>query len=79
MIRSHTWIPLASIMIIMTFAASVWAGKEFQKKLPTQECVILLHGLCRSSRSMLKIQKHLEKAGYAVGLCFNPKNHRSSC
>jgi alpha-beta hydrolase superfamily lysophospholipase len=53
-------------MIIVVFAASVWAGEEFQKKLPTQECVILVHGLCRSSRSMLKIQKHLEKTGYAV-------------
>ena len=29
-------------------------------------CVILLHGLCRSGRSMRTTQRHLEKAGYAV-------------
>ncbi len=35
-------------------------------KAEVDACVILLHGLCRSGRSMLKIKQSLEAAGYAV-------------
>ncbi len=31
-----------------------------------QECVVLLHGLARTSNSMKKLEKRLEKEGYAV-------------
>lgn len=30
------------------------------------ECVVLLHGLARTSMSMNKMQRELEKAGYAT-------------
>ena len=45
------------ILAVLLFPASLaWAG----------ECVVLLHGLMRSATSMNKMQRELEKAGYAT-------------
>ena len=41
-------------------------GDTSDQKPGSEACVILLHGLCRSGRSMLKIQHRLETAGYTV-------------
>jgi len=42
-----------------------------------QECVILLHGLCRTSRSMLPMQRALSQAGYQ-GLNINHPSRSAS-
>jgi pimeloyl-ACP methyl ester carboxylesterase len=45
------------VFLILLFPAGLaWAG----------ECVVLLHGLARTSTSMNKMQRELEKAGYAT-------------
>ena len=45
------------ILAVLLFPASLaWAG----------ECVVLLHGLARTATSMNKMQRELEKAGYAT-------------
>lgn len=47
---------LFALVILLTFSSAAFAG----------ECVVLLHGLARSSMSMNKMQRELEKAGYAT-------------
>jgi triacylglycerol esterase/lipase EstA (alpha/beta hydrolase family) len=45
------------------------AGQDAPTESPTasqDECVILLHGLARSPRSMKRMQKYLKKEGYRV-------------
>jgi triacylglycerol lipase len=42
-----------------------------------QECVILLHGLCRTSRSMLKIKTRIENKGYTVFNVNYPSRQKS--
>ena len=41
------------------------------------ECVILLHGLARTNRSMLKIEKALKTAGYDVFNCSYPSRKKA--
>lgn len=41
----------------------LFAGSNADK---SRECVILLHGLARTERSMLKLEHHLEEHGYSV-------------
>ena len=41
------------------------------------ECVILLHGLARTNRSMLKIEKALKTSGYAVFNCNYPSRKKA--
>ena len=47
---------LFALVILLTFSSAAFAG----------ECVVLLHGLARSSMSMNKMQRELEKAGYVT-------------
>lgn len=47
---------LFALIILLTFSGAALAG----------DCVVLLHGLARSSMAMNKMQRELEKAGYAT-------------
>ena len=49
---------LTTIMAILPIIAA--SGAE------NSECVVLLHGLCRTSRSMIPMERALTKAGYKV-------------
>ena len=51
----------------MKFALIIMAILPFlSSAAENQECVILLHGLCRTSRSMVPMERALEKSGYHV-------------
>lgn len=68
----HKWMVLkwiAACLLVSTVSAcfhDTASVDAFDEKQKTDECVILLHGLCRSERSMLRIQRSLMAAGYAV-------------
>jgi len=47
-----------------------------KKKKPTNDCVILLHGLARTSRSMQSIEKALQEAGYQTYNCSYPSREQ---
>lgn len=53
---------MVALSISSSNAASVHSSAEIQ----STENVILLHGLCRTSRSMTKIERALTQAGYTV-------------
>ena len=67
-------ISLISLIVIVlmvgglgiVFAVLPKAEREQQQAREDQEVVVLLHGLARSSRSMLKMEKALTSAGYVV-------------
>jgi pimeloyl-ACP methyl ester carboxylesterase len=44
-------------LLVLSYAAS--AGQK-------QECVVLLHGLARTEKSLLKLEHHLESGGFCV-------------
>jgi len=46
--------------------ASVQQGRHVSASVQPRECVILLHGLCRSARSMGPIAASLQRNGFAV-------------
>ena len=46
------------------------------QKSSTNECVILLHGLARTSRSMLGMEQALKKAGYQTHNCNYPSREQ---
>jgi triacylglycerol lipase len=48
------------------FIASAQDGRAAPACVPSRDCVILLHGLCRSARSMGSIAVSLQHNGYAV-------------
>ena len=48
-----------TLSLLLTFAHIAKAGEE-------SECVILLHGLVRTERSMSKLESHLKKHGFHV-------------
>jgi pimeloyl-ACP methyl ester carboxylesterase len=55
--RVTIWTTIFTLMAILTTASSAASAKEE---------VILLHGLCRTSRSMAVMEKALTQAGYKV-------------
>jgi pimeloyl-ACP methyl ester carboxylesterase len=55
--RVMIWTTIFTLMAILTTASSAASAKEE---------VILLHGLCRTSRSMAVMEKALTQAGYKV-------------
>jgi triacylglycerol lipase len=52
---------LGLILVLLLAQPASAAGAD-----PTQECVVLLHGLRRTGSSMKAMEWHLEGAGYAV-------------
>jgi triacylglycerol lipase len=48
-----------SLLILLTFCYA-----EAESKAP--ECVVLLHGLARTEKSLLKLERHLENKGFCV-------------
>jgi triacylglycerol lipase len=54
-----------TLIIILTIIGNAYAD-GLPSKINTQECVILLHGLGRTSKSMAKIESTLKKKGYSV-------------
>jgi triacylglycerol lipase len=67
-------IVLNSVAASLLIATATFAGmytaaapvRGHDKNPQVDACVVLLHGLCRSERSMLKIQHRLKAAGYTV-------------
>ena len=55
--RVMIWTTIFTLMAILTTASAAASAKEE---------VILLHGLCRTSRSMVVMEKSLTRAGYKV-------------
>jgi alpha-beta hydrolase superfamily lysophospholipase len=48
-----------SILLLLVFCHLGTASQD-------QECVVLLHGLARTEKSLLKLEHHLESGGYRV-------------
>ena len=57
---------IASITFMLLSACSTTIPKTLQKKQVYTECVILLHGMGRTSFSMRRLEKHLLKSNYTV-------------
>jgi hypothetical protein len=59
---------LSTIIIMATaaFSSSASHANAASNRIETQDNVILLHGLCRTPRSMAKMQRALTQAGYTV-------------
>lgn len=73
------WVSLAGLAVLWLFAPYssapiAFAGEKMTtmksasgiKKNESRECVVLLHGLARTSRSMKKMEKMLLTAGYST-------------
>ena len=56
----------ASLMIFLLFIFSGRDDGGASASVHPRECIILLHGLCRSARSMAGIAACLRRSGYAV-------------
>lgn len=59
-------IALVFILFLLALPAHAQAVPEFEPRVPPTDCVILLHGLARSSTSMILIEETLSQGGYKV-------------
>ena len=67
MIPKHMLITvIAMTLVVLLSSASKADGACSGCRAPSAEDVILLHGLCRTPRSMAKMQRALTQAGYTV-------------
>jgi len=73
---------LRSVLLIGLFVPQVGLGVDGDSIEPvaatgsaTPECVVLLHGLIRSSKSMNRVARAFEKAGYEVVNVDYPSRH----
>ena len=58
---------IVSIFFLLVFSFSFILGSDLiVSEAREHQCVILLHGLARSSRSMDKLEKKLTAVGYSV-------------
>lgn len=67
--RSRIRIVIAAVLsAYLIGSGGLWAFDKMVQRLPgtRNECVILLHGLGRTARSMTMIEHHLIQNGYAV-------------
>ena len=51
-------------LIIVLLSVLIFSHAEAERK--ETECVVLLHGLARTKKSMLKLEQHLKKQGFHV-------------
>ncbi len=58
--------PLVVLLCLALAVAGAPAAADALKQEPASECVILLHGLGRTAKSMRRLENHLSDAGFAV-------------
>ena len=75
-----TLLTISVIGYAMLFATKTYAD-ELQSnpvlKSTSNECVVLLHGLARTDRSMAKLDKYLKNAGYKTANIDYPSRQKS--
>jgi len=63
-------------LLFIGSACSLGSHPKIRGDIEARECVVLLHGLARTSRSMRKMEKALLHAGYStVNLGLTLNNH----
>jgi pimeloyl-ACP methyl ester carboxylesterase len=60
------WACAMLMLLALTSACSIRHVQPFQSRATPSECVILLHGLIRSSASLNRMRDYLSEAGYQV-------------
>lgn len=69
-------ITLALLTLLLTLSLPVLAKGVNDEASPNRDCVILLHGLGRSSKSMRPIAKQLSEHGYRIANIDYPSRHQ---
>lgn len=75
-----TLLTLSVFGYAMLFATKTFAEKQHLNSSlnsTANECVILLHGLARTDRSMAKLDKHLKNAGYKTANIDYPSRQKT--
>ena len=75
----NTLSPIILLVVLALILPShdTWTAEITANRETNNECVILLHGLARTSRSMAKMAECLEKEGYSViNVDYDSRHHR---
>lgn len=64
--KRKTWAALLGCLVLIAVMGFPAGCRARESAAGPKECVVLLHGLCRTPASMAMVAHHLERAGYGV-------------